>query len=181
MEVEVTSHVAVKKPIVVMMHNLVNLQEGPKTGKWKRWAKDGGRNDQDSGVGPNLGKWLPGLKVTNSKKKQKLKSTEVVISYVNDDSSAGRIMNRVRIVISYNGQWEQLPDGSQRFVGFDNKGMYVSKNMTYEELVAIVHTIVKYDVNKFNVDLASVSIVPDSTCRTFIRNNDDVQFMLGED
>ncbi|KAI9181664.1 hypothetical protein LWI28_017308 [Acer negundo] len=62
-------------------------------------------------------------------------------------------MNQVRIVISYNGQWEQLPDGSQRFVGSDNKGMYVSKNMTYEELVAIVHTIVKYDVNKFNVDL----------------------------
>ncbi|KAI9199956.1 hypothetical protein LWI28_000826 [Acer negundo] len=90
-------------------------------------------------------------------------------------------MNRVRIVISYNGQWEQLPDGSQRFVGSNNKGMYVSKNMTYEELVAIVHTIVKYDVNKFNVDLASVSIVLGSTCRTFIRNNDDVQFMLGED
>ncbi|KAI9154603.1 hypothetical protein LWI28_028690 [Acer negundo] len=54
-------------------------------------------------------------------------------------------MNRVRIVISYNGRWEQLPDGSQRFVGFDNQGMYMSKNMTYEELVAIVHTIVKYD------------------------------------
>ncbi|KAI9201176.1 hypothetical protein LWI28_019594 [Acer negundo] len=59
--------------------------------------------------------------------------------------------------------------------------MYVSKNMTYEELVAIVHTIVKYDVNKFNVDLASIPIVPSSTCRTFIRNDDDVQFMLGED
>ena len=59
--------------------------------------------------------------------------------------------------------------------------MYVSKNMTYEELVAIVHTILKYDVNKFNVDLSSISIVLDSTCRTFIRNDDDVQFMLGED
>ena len=90
-------------------------------------------------------------------------------------------MNRVRIVISYNGRWEQLPDRSQRFVGSDNQGMYVSRNMTYEELVAIVHTIVKYDVNKFNVDLASISIVPGSTCRTFIRNVDDVQFMLGED
>ena len=90
-------------------------------------------------------------------------------------------MNRVRIVISYNGRWEQLHDRSQRFVGSDNQGMYVSRNMTYEELVAIVHTIVKYDVNKFNVDLASISIVPGSTCRTFIRNDDDVQFMLGED
>ena len=90
-------------------------------------------------------------------------------------------MNRARIVISYNGRWEQLPDGSQRFVGSDNRGMYVSRNMTYEELVAIVHTIVKYDVNKFNVDLSSISIVPGSTCRTFIRNDDDVQFMLGED
>ncbi|KAK0602476.1 hypothetical protein LWI29_033791 [Acer saccharum] len=69
-------------------------------------------------------------------------------------------MNRVRIVISYNGRWEQLPDGNQRFVGSDNRGMYVSKNMTYEELVAIVQTIVNYDVNKYNVDLSSISIVP---------------------
>ena len=57
----------------------------------------------------------------------------------------------------------------------------MSKNMTYEELVAIVHTIVNYDVNKYNVDLSSISIVPGSTCRTFIRNDNDVQFMLGED
>ncbi|KAK0581800.1 hypothetical protein LWI29_018167 [Acer saccharum] len=59
--------------------------------------------------------------------------------------------------------------------------MYMSKNMTYEGLVAIVHTIVMYDVNKFNVDLSSISIVPSSTCRTFIRNDNDIQFMLGED
>ena len=56
----------------------------------------------------------------------------------------------------------------------------MSKNMTYEELVAIVHTIVKYDVNKFNVDLSSISIIHGTTCRTFIRNDDDVQFMLGK-
>ncbi|KAK3212357.1 hypothetical protein Dsin_017063 [Dipteronia sinensis] len=92
-----------------------------------------------------------------------------------------RRMNRVRIVISYNGRWEQLPNGSQRFVGSDNQGMYVSKNMSYEELVSIVHTVVKYDVNKYNVDLQSISIVPGATCRTFVRNDDDVQFMLGED
>ena len=57
----------------------------------------------------------------------------------------------------------------------------MSKNMTYEELVAIVHIIVKYDVNKFNVELSLISIVPGTTCHTFIRNNDDVQFILGED
>ena len=57
----------------------------------------------------------------------------------------------------------------------------MSKNMTYDELVAIVHTIVNCDVNRFNVDLSSISIVPGSTCRTLIRNDDDVQFMLGED
>ncbi|KAK0583465.1 hypothetical protein LWI29_037263 [Acer saccharum] len=44
-----------------------------------------------------------------------------------------------------------------------------------------MHTIVKYDENKFTVDLSSISIVPGNTCRTFIRNDDDVQFMLGED
>ncbi|KAK3194252.1 hypothetical protein Dsin_025562 [Dipteronia sinensis] len=90
-------------------------------------------------------------------------------------------MNCVRIVISYNGRWEQLPDSSQRFVGSDNQGMYVSKNMTYEELMSIVHTVVKYDVNKYSVDLQSISIVLDTTCCTFLRDDDDVQFMLGED
>ena len=90
-------------------------------------------------------------------------------------------MNWVRIVISYDGRWKQLPDGSQRFVGSNNRGMYVSRNMTYKELVVIVHTIVKYDVNKFDVDLSSISIVPGSTCRTFITNDDDVQFMLREE
>ncbi|KAK3221863.1 hypothetical protein Dsin_008888 [Dipteronia sinensis] len=59
--------------------------------------------------------------------------------------------------------------------------MYVSKNMTNEELVLIVHTIEKYDVSKYIVDLQSISIVPSTTCRTFLRNDDDVQFMLRED
>ncbi|KAK3204595.1 hypothetical protein Dsin_018641 [Dipteronia sinensis] len=59
--------------------------------------------------------------------------------------------------------------------------MYVSKNMTYKELVSIVHTVVKYDVNKYSVDLQSISIVPVTTCRTLVRNDDDVQFMLEED
>ena len=49
----------------------------------------------------------------------------------------------------------------------------MSKNMTYEELVA--------NVNKFNVDLSLILIVPGSTCRTFIKNDDDVQFMLEEE
>ncbi|KAK4844766.1 hypothetical protein QYF36_024189 [Acer negundo] len=58
--------------------------------------------------------------------------------------------------------------------------MYVSKNMTYEELVAIVYTIVKYDVNKFIVHMSSISIVLGSTCHIFIRNDNDIQFMLRE-
>ncbi|KAK2643730.1 hypothetical protein Ddye_018925 [Dipteronia dyeriana] len=53
--------------------------------------------------------------------------------------------------------------------------------MTYDELMSIVQTVVKYDENKYNSDLQYISIVPVTTCRTFIRNDDDVQFMLGED
>ncbi|KAK2656450.1 hypothetical protein Ddye_009502 [Dipteronia dyeriana] len=53
--------------------------------------------------------------------------------------------------------------------------------MTYEELVSIVQTAVKYNVNKFIADLQSISIIPGTACRTFIRNDDDVLFMLGED
>ncbi|KAK2646767.1 hypothetical protein Ddye_021962 [Dipteronia dyeriana] len=89
-------------------------------------------------------------------------------------------MDRVRIVISYNGRWEQLPDGNQRYLGSDNQGLYVSKNLSYDELVSNVQTIVKFDENKYSADLYSKSIGPGTTCRTFIRNNDDVQFMLGE-
>ncbi|KAK3220198.1 hypothetical protein Dsin_014168 [Dipteronia sinensis] len=54
-------------------------------------------------------------------------------------------------------------------------------NMTYEELVSIMHTVVKYDVNKHSVDLQSISIIPGTACRMLLRNDDDVQFMLGED
>ncbi|KAK2641452.1 hypothetical protein Ddye_023215 [Dipteronia dyeriana] len=53
--------------------------------------------------------------------------------------------------------------------------------MTYEELVSIGQTVVKYDVNKYIDDLQSISIVHGTTCRTFIRNDDDVQFILEED
>ncbi|KAK2648974.1 hypothetical protein Ddye_016463 [Dipteronia dyeriana] len=41
--------------------------------------------------------------------------------------------------------------------------------------------VVKYDVGKYIVDLQSISIVPGTTYRTFIRNDDDVLFMLWED
>ncbi|KAK3218433.1 hypothetical protein Dsin_012403 [Dipteronia sinensis] len=90
-------------------------------------------------------------------------------------------MDRVRIVISHNGRSEQLVDESQRYVRSDNQELYVSKNMTFEELLARVQSIVKYDPIKYNIDLQSISIVPGTTCPTFIRNDDDVQFMLGED
>ncbi|KAK2634956.1 hypothetical protein Ddye_029748 [Dipteronia dyeriana] len=52
--------------------------------------------------------------------------------------------------------------------------------MTYDELVSIMQTVVKYDENKYSVDLQSISIVLGTTCHTFIRNDDDVRFMLGE-
>ncbi|KAK2642037.1 hypothetical protein Ddye_023800 [Dipteronia dyeriana] len=42
--------------------------------------------------------------------------------------------------------------------------MYMSRNMTYEELVSIVQTIVKYDMNKYITDLQSISINPETAC-----------------
>ncbi|KAK2653290.1 hypothetical protein Ddye_013146 [Dipteronia dyeriana] len=59
--------------------------------------------------------------------------------------------------------------------------MYVSNSKTYQELVSIVETVVKYDVDKYSADLQCISMVSGTTCRTFIRNVDYVQFMLGED
>ncbi|KAK3212059.1 hypothetical protein Dsin_016765 [Dipteronia sinensis] len=53
--------------------------------------------------------------------------------------------------------------------------------MTFEELMERVQSIVKYDPNKYYIDIQSISIVHGTACGTFIRNDDDVQFMLGED
>ncbi|KAK3189689.1 hypothetical protein Dsin_029250 [Dipteronia sinensis] len=92
-----------------------------------------------------------------------------------------RTMDRVRILISYNGRWNELPDGSQRYVGAINKGVYVRKNLTYEELLGVVKAIVKHDPNRYEIDIESISVGPDSTCRTMIADDDDVQFLLGED
>ena len=75
-------------------------------------------------------------------------------------------MDRVRLVISYNGRWEQLSDGSQRFVGSDNQGIIVSKNMTFNELFVRVQSIFHYYPNKYNIDLQSISCVPGTTCHT---------------
>ncbi|KAK2658080.1 hypothetical protein Ddye_011132 [Dipteronia dyeriana] len=44
-----------------------------------------------------------------------------------------------------------------------------------------MQTVVKYDDNKYSVDQQCIFIVPGTTCHTFIRNDDDVQFMLGGD
>ncbi|KAK2646405.1 hypothetical protein Ddye_021600, partial [Dipteronia dyeriana] len=88
------------------------------------------------------------------------------------DDDFHRTMDRIRTYLP-------TVDGSN--YPTEVRGLYVSKNMTYEELVSIVQTIVKYDVNKYIVDLHSISIVPTTTCRTLIKSDNDVQFMLGED
>ncbi|KAK3229868.1 hypothetical protein Dsin_001749 [Dipteronia sinensis] len=73
---------------------------------------------------------------------------------------------------------ETFSKGSETFAKCSDT---FAKGSETVELISIVHTVVKYDVNKYNVDLQSISIVPGATCRTFVRNDDDVQFMLGED
>ncbi|KAK3188273.1 hypothetical protein Dsin_027834 [Dipteronia sinensis] len=42
-------------------------------------------------------------------------------------------------------------------------------------------SIMEYDPNKYNIGLQSISIVLGTTCRIFTRNDNDVQFMLGQD
>jgi len=90
-------------------------------------------------------------------------------------------MDLVRMLISYNGRWEELPHGSQRYVGAVNKGILVQKNLTYEELLGVVQSIVKHDQNKYDIEMQSIAVAPGSTCRTVISDNDDVQFVLRED
>ena len=53
--------------------------------------------------------------------------------------------------------------------------------MTYEELLGVVKAIVKHDPNRYEIDIQSISVGPDSTCRTMIADDDDVQFLLGEE
>ena len=93
----------------------------------------------------------------------------------------GRIMDLVRMLISYNGRWEELSHGSQRYVGAVNKGILMQKNLTYEELLGVVQSIVKHDQNKYVIEMQSIVVAPGSICRTVISDNDDVQFVLRED
>ncbi|TXG46337.1 hypothetical protein EZV62_028161 [Acer yangbiense] len=60
MEVEVIPHVPVKMNAVIK-EKLDTSQQVPKIGKWKRWARDGVRNNQGLGSGLNLSKRRSGL------------------------------------------------------------------------------------------------------------------------
>ena len=78
----------------------------------------------------------------------------------------GRTMDLVRMLISYNGRWEELRHGSQRYVGAVNKGILVQKNLTYEEFLGVVQSIVKHDQNKYVIEMQLIAVAPGSTCRT---------------
>ncbi|KAK3193068.1 hypothetical protein Dsin_024378 [Dipteronia sinensis] len=90
-------------------------------------------------------------------------------------------MDSVRMLISYNERWEELPHGSQRYVGAVNKEILVQKNLTYEELLRVFQSIVKLDQNKYVIEIQSIAVVPGSTWPTVISDDDDVQFILQED
>ena len=90
-----------------------------------------------------------------------------------------QIIDQVRILISHNGWWEELPDVSQRNVGGVKKGICMRKNWSYEELVGVGQSIVRHDPRKYEIDVQTIATAPGSTCCTLISDDDDVQFLSG--
>ncbi|KAK2658013.1 hypothetical protein Ddye_011065 [Dipteronia dyeriana] len=48
-------------------------------------------------------------------------------------------------------------------------------------MLGVVNAIVKHDPFKYEIGVESISVGSDSTCRTMITNDDDIQFLLEED
>ena len=60
------------------------------------------------------------------------------------------------------------------------KMVFVPKNLTYETLLVIVHEIVCVDLNSCVYELRSLLNINDKIARFKIKNDRDVQYVLGE-
>ena len=86
----------------------------------------------------------------------------------------------VRLLISYEGQWRTVKQGLWSFEGQKAKGITVSKDITFHELVERLHSILMIDGSQYDLDIRFLvnSVVP--MAPIVMQNDEDVNFFIGE-
>ena len=85
----------------------------------------------------------------------------------------------VRIFISYDGQWRKTQD-RWSFDGQKAKGMTVSKDITYHELVERLCRKLMVDQSQYDLDMRFLSDSAVLIAPIEIENYEDINFFIGE-
>ncbi|XP_016652417.1 PREDICTED: uncharacterized protein LOC107881897 [Prunus mume] len=87
-------------------------------------------------------------------------------------------METVGILVFYNGSWVHK-DKIESYEGGEAKGVIVSRNITFSELVDRIYKITNADLNKYCVTLKYSVPLSSSTYKHLkVEDNDDVQYFL---
>ncbi|KAL5782150.1 hypothetical protein ACOSP7_007179 [Xanthoceras sorbifolium] len=82
-------------------------------------------------------------------------------------------MNTRRLILNYNGQWDDLD-----YIGGSPVGTLVSKELTLTELVEFIYRKVKIDSTRYDIVISTVAYTQKNPRMLQIMSNDDVIFLL---
>ena len=82
-------------------------------------------------------------------------------------------MAEIQLIINFGGQWE-----GSIYEGGDSEIMLVDTNLKYEDLLSMVHGMVKADRNSFVYEIRSLLNICGKTVKLTIKNDRDVQFAI---
>lgn len=87
-------------------------------------------------------------------------------------------MDTVGILVCYNGNWVKK-DNIESYEGGEAKGIIVSRNVTFSELVERIYKIMDAEPTKYSVTLKySVPVSASVSKQIRVEDNDDVQYFL---
>ncbi|CAL8124713.1 unnamed protein product [Prunus armeniaca] len=87
-------------------------------------------------------------------------------------------METVGILVFYNGSWVHK-DNIESYEGGEAKGIIVSRNVTFSELVDRIYKITNIDLNKYSLTLKySVPLSSSAYKHLKVEDNDNVQYFL---
>ncbi|BBG99108.1 NB-ARC domain-containing disease resistance protein, partial [Prunus dulcis] len=87
-------------------------------------------------------------------------------------------MDTVGILVCYNGSWVKK-DNIESYEGGEAKGIIVSRNVTFSELVQRIYKIMDAEPTKYSVTLKySVPVSASVSKHIRVEDNDDVQYFL---
>ncbi|CAL8173714.1 unnamed protein product [Prunus armeniaca] len=120
---------------------------------------------------------LRGRRSTESSEIKRVK--ELGAKEVSEVSFAKNLkMETVGILVFYNGSWVHK-DNIESYEGDEAKGITVSRNVTFSELVDRIYKITNADLNKYSLTLKySVPLSSSAYKHLKVEDNDDVQYFL---